>query len=175
TLQSLLNIINLNHHKLLDCDKNSNLLIYLCGHGNQEFLKIKYREAIYTDDFSRCINNLSQRVNKILVIVDTCHAFSFVPKKIPSNVFYIATSKMDEPSVSSNYSNKLGVYCVDNFMFHLHKLMLNFKMNLVDFCKLFTKEILKSTILTKGSKNFFVGDFFTQKEKIPDESDILEL
>lgn len=160
SVQSLINILNLNHKKLLNCDKKSNLLIYLCGHGNMNFLKVKYREAIFSDDLNRRVRKLAERVGKVFILIDTCQASSFIPKNIPKNVFYLATAMVNEPSIFTYLNNNLGVYCIDNFMYSVYKRGLDLKSNLFDYFKYFDKEIIKSTIVMAGNKKFLISDFF---------------
>ncbi|KAL0263903.1 UNVERIFIED_CONTAM: hypothetical protein PYX00_011029 [Menopon gallinae] len=166
TVQGFLNAVNCNHGKLVDCDKNSNMLIYMCGHGNKGFLKVQYRDAILSSDLNRSICKLAERVNKVLLIVDTCRAESFVSKsRFPQNVFALATSLISEPSVSSFSCSTLGVHCIDNFPYYLYRLTAGVgNIPLKDFFSMFRRSDLLSTIKCSFSQkeSFYLDDFFRQ-------------
>lgn len=166
TVQDFLNAINCNHKKLVDCNKNSNVLVYMCGHGNEGFLKVQYREAILSYDLNSAIMKLADRVGKVLLIVDTCRSASFLPKsRFPKNVFVVATSLVSEPSISSFSNSQLGVHCIDNFPYYLHELTKNIKnMPLDSFFGLFNRDYILSTIKFsfESTELFHFDDFFRQ-------------
>lgn len=166
TVQGFLNAVNCNHDKLVDCDKNSNMLIYMCGHGNEGFLKVQYRDAVLSNDLNRTIGKLAERVNKVLLIIDTCRAESFISKShFPENVFALATSLISEPSVSSFSCSTLGVHCIDNFPYYLYRLAEGAgNMLLKDFFGMFHRKDLLSTIKCSFSQTglFYFDDFFRQ-------------
>lgn len=170
TVQGFLNAVNCNHDKLVNCDKSSNVLIYMCGHGNEGFLKVQYRDAILTNDLSRSIRKLSKRVNKVLLMVDTCRAESFISKnRFPNNVFALSTSLISEPSVSSFLCSTLGVHCIDNFPYYLHKLSKGTRnMPLNDFFSLFDRKDMLSTIKCAFHQTgaFYFNDFFRQSLQV---------
>lgn len=166
TVQGFLNAVNCNHDKLVNCDKSSNVLIYMCGHGNEGFLKVQYRDAILSNDLNRSIRILAERVNKVLLMVDTCRAESFISKGgFPKNVFALSTSLISEPSVSSFSCSTLGVHCIDNFPYYLHKLSQGTKnIPLKDFFSMFDRKNMLSTIKCAFHQAcaFYFDDFFRQ-------------
>lgn len=166
TVQSFLNAVACNHPKLFDCDKSSNVLVYICGHGNDGFLKVQYREAILSGDLHRAVQKLARRAKKVLLVVDTCKSESFISKyKYPKNVFAVATSLISEPSISSFIHSELGVHCVDNFAYYFHEVTANLaNVPLKKFFDMFDRASILSTIKCAFSPSvpFHFDDFFAQ-------------
>ena len=59
--------------KRLDTTKDSNILIYMTGHGGEDFLKFQEQEELTSNDLADALHsmNLSKRYNEIMIIVDT--------------------------------------------------------------------------------------------------------
>ncbi|KAG0441654.1 putative GPI-anchor transamidase [Dictyocoela muelleri] len=57
-----------------------NAIIYLCGHGGEYFLKFQNKECLFSYDLMRAVIQASRNLNKILLIIDTCHAESMIKK-----------------------------------------------------------------------------------------------
>ena len=60
--------------KRLDTDENSNILIFMSGHGGDEFLKFNDKEEVSSWDIADAMDQMvkQHRFNEILFMVDTC-------------------------------------------------------------------------------------------------------
>lgn len=167
TARSVYDALYCNHRKLLDVDSNSNVTIYLTGHGNKKFLKIQYREAIFASDFIRAVGALAGRVRKILVIVDTCNSGSFLDVVVPENVIMVASSLVNESSFSSLFSLELGTHSIDNFIYNFWIITQTYKNESLRLLfGEFNNEKMKSTVNFKAGKSeeFGFSDFFLQND-----------
>lgn len=164
TLNLLLNILRCNHKKMYNLDESSNLFIYLSGHGGDEFLKILDRNFLYKDDLMEAIQYLAKRLNKVLLIVDTCQAETLVDD-LPENVFVISSSKKGEPSISHCVNSRIGCSVIDGLPKIFYDEYVNNQENkfIEDFVKQLTYEKVGSTVKTRGiEQNFYLNDFFKQ-------------
>jgi GPI-anchor transamidase subunit K len=162
-----LNALEGNNSKLKDADDSSNVLVYLCGHGNESFLKFGLGKYITRDDLMCRILRLSARVAKILLIADTCQAEALFDRNaLPDNVFAVSTSTYGEPSISTHSSTTLATSMVDNFAYVFHgKTSGNFdkRIALRDFFTAFDKSDVCSTVTPTQSDGFTYDEFFVQK------------
>ena len=63
-------------NKILQTDENSNVLIYMTGHGGDEFFKFHDMQEISSQDMSYLFREMhaKKRYKEILLVVDTCQA-----------------------------------------------------------------------------------------------------
>lgn len=106
-------------------DANSNLLVYLTGHGGEGFLKFQDTEYLYAEEVGVMFTLLhAQRMyRKALFVVETCHAESLCSSITAPNVACIASSTVAEDSFSHHRDPEIGVEVIDSFTYHtLNKL-----------------------------------------------------
>jgi phosphatidylinositol glycan class K len=75
-------------------DENTNILVYLTGHGGDNFFKFQDGEELMSNDVSSVFSQMYEmkRYNEILFISDTCQAFTMADEiKVP-NVFSVGSS-----------------------------------------------------------------------------------
>lgn len=168
SLQDILLVLK-GKHPLVDFFKNDNVLIYLCGHGSKEFLKFHDKTYLFPGNLLNSIIELSKEVNKLFIILDTCHAESIFfngdgesPLSIIDNICVYVTSLADEESYGVNLDEKLGVYKIDEFMFSL---LISCKeitsnMKLTDFFNLVTEKTKESTHKFLKKVNWKINEFF---------------
>mmetsp|Transcript_19580 Transcript_19580/g.40879 ORF Transcript_19580/g.40879 Transcript_19580/m.40879 type:complete len:410 (+) Transcript_19580:180-1409(+) len=106
--------------KKLNTDKESDLLVYMTGHGGNEFLKFQDDEEIAADDFRDIFKEMRAkgRYGRILFIVDTCQAATLASKLTEDEtpeVFFIGSSMKDENSYAHHSDPYLGVAVIDRF------------------------------------------------------------
>jgi len=89
--------------KRLLSDARSNLLVYITGHGGEDFMKFQNMEEVVSKELSNAVEQLhqQQRYHRLLFLADTCQAASLFRHfhTIP-NVITIGSSKAGESSYS---------------------------------------------------------------------------
>lgn len=88
--------------KRLLSDDRSNILVYMTGHGGDEFLKFQDAEEISAYDLADSFKQMSEkkRYNEILFMIDTCQANTMYSKINSTNILAAGSSKLDESSYS---------------------------------------------------------------------------
>ncbi|KAJ5079788.1 gpi-anchor transamidase [Anaeramoeba ignava] len=104
-------------NKRLFTDSGSNILIYMTGHGGDEFLKFQDTEEITSYELANAIEEMHQnkRYNEIFVMVDTCQAATLFQRIYSPNVIVVGSSRYHENSYSSNSDSDIGISEVDQF------------------------------------------------------------
>lgn len=92
--------------KRLLSDDRSNILVYMTGHGGDEFLKFQDAEEISAYDLADSFKQMSEkkRYNEILFMIDTCQANTMYSKINSTNILATGSSKLDESSYSVKYT-----------------------------------------------------------------------
>ncbi|VDK85895.1 unnamed protein product [Litomosoides sigmodontis] len=160
--------------KRLLSDHQSNVLIYLTGHGGDGFLKFQDSEELTNVDLADAIETMYQgnRYNEMLVIADTCQSESMYQKIYSPNVLATSSSRVGEDSLSYDVDQSIGVYIIDRYtQFTLEflenevkSLMTNRSMN--DYFESCSKSKCLSTVgvrtdlYPKDPKRVRVTDFF---------------
>ncbi|VDN01600.1 unnamed protein product [Thelazia callipaeda] len=103
--------------KRLLTDHQSNVLIYLTGHGGDGFLKFQDSEELTNVDLADAIETMYQgnRYNEMLVIADTCQSESMYQKIYSPNVLATSSSLVGEDSLSYDVDQSIGVYIIDRY------------------------------------------------------------
>ena len=88
--------------KRLLSDASSNVLIYMTGHGGDEFLKFQDNEEISAFDVADAIEQMSEkrRYNKLLFMIDTCQANTMYSKFYSPDIIASGSSALGENSYS---------------------------------------------------------------------------
>ncbi|KAI5151503.1 GPI-anchor transamidase subunit K [Enteropsectra breve] len=165
--QTILNVLYLNDPKLQTLDENDNLTIYICGHGGATMFRVVSAYFIFRDDFMAVLRFLSKRLNKVLLIMDTCKAETLIERsELPENVYAVTTSLSGEESYSHDFIPSLGLNGADSFPYYLYKLLLQLKDRDKSLDALFDeiKKNMDSSTLTHSTKEWKVREFFYQDE-----------
>ena len=103
--------------KSLNLNAESNLLIYVTGHGGDQFFKFQDEEELMAQDISNLMDKLyeEKRFGKALFIADTCQAFTLFDKVTTPNVMALGTSLIDESAYA--HHSKLSFRVEINFIF----------------------------------------------------------
>eukprot|EP00210_Caulerpa_lentillifera_P003356 g3202.t1 len=98
-------------------DERSNILIYITGHGGNEFLKFQGTQDIMAQDLADAIAQMHEkgRYREMLLMIDTCEAETMYSKVQSPNVIAISSSIKGESSYSQPSDPGLGVSLVDRF------------------------------------------------------------
>ena len=107
--------------KRLLSDENSNVLVYLTGHGGDEFLKLQDQQELSAHDISDAFSQMKaqKRYGKLLFISDTCQAATLHKHVRPnSNVVAIGSSRKGESSYSHHSDSSIGLSVIDRFTYY---------------------------------------------------------
>ncbi|MES1919284.1 Nitrogen permease regulator-like 2, variant 3 [Bonamia ostreae] len=115
TVENFIRVLTGRHHrhtpmsKRLNTDGSSNILVYMTGHGGENFLKFRDKEEIQSQDLADAIKQMEiqGRFNEILLVTDTCEAFSLYKSLYSANVIAVASSDVGESSYSVLFPDRL--------------------------------------------------------------------
>ncbi|OWZ22046.1 GPI-anchor transamidase [Phytophthora megakarya] len=105
--------------KKLDTDENSNIFIYMSGHGGDGFLKFQDFEEMSSQDLADSIQEMhvKKRYNEIFFMVDTCQAGSLSNALESPKLVTIGSSQTGENSYAHHSDFELGLSVIDRFTF----------------------------------------------------------
>jgi len=105
--------------KRLLTDSRSNILIYMTGHGGDEFLKFQDVEEISSHDLADAFEQMfeKRRYHEILFMIDTCQANTMFKRFYSPNILAIGSSNFAENSYSHQSDADLGVAVIDRFTY----------------------------------------------------------
>lgn len=153
--------------KRLLSDEGSHILLYMTGHGGDEFLKFQDSEELQSHDLADVVKQMKEkrRFKELLIMVDTCQAATLFNQLHSPGVLAIGSSKKGENSYSHHLDSDIGVSVVDRFTFYT--LAFFEKLNMYDNASLsslfnsFDPNALMSTA-------YYRTDLYQQKlEKVP--------
>lgn len=106
--------------KRLLTDENSNIFIYMTGHGGNEFLKFQDAEEIGSYDIADAFAQMHEmkRYNEIFFMIDTCQANSMYERFYSPNILAVGSSKIDQSSYSHHSDLEIGVAVIDRFTYY---------------------------------------------------------
>jgi phosphatidylinositol glycan class K len=105
---------------VLQSNAQSNLLIYMTGHGGNEFFKFQDHQEITARQLARTLKQLHAlgKYQELLLVVDTCQAFSMaahiIRESVP-NVTVVASSLHEESSYADRSDGDLGVAVTERY------------------------------------------------------------
>jgi phosphatidylinositol glycan class K len=108
--------------KRLLSDADSNVLIYLTGHGGNNFLKFQDNEELNAQDVRDALQQMwvQKRYKSMLFMLDTCQAgtlFRELNSEDTPNVVTIGSSQLGQSSYSYQNDMALGVSLADRFTY----------------------------------------------------------
>ncbi|KAG5362242.1 GPI-anchor transamidase [Yarrowia sp. C11] len=106
--------------KRLLTDENSNVFIYMTGHGGNEFLKFQDAEEIGAFDIAHAFAQMweKKRYNELFFMIDTCQANTMYSRFYSPNILAVGSSKYDESSYSHHADVDVGVAVIDRFTYY---------------------------------------------------------
>ncbi|KAL5267688.1 hypothetical protein ACHWQZ_G004659 [Mnemiopsis leidyi] len=160
--------------KRLMSDENSNILVYLTGHGGDGFLKFQDTEEMNALELSDVFQQMHEkkRYNELFFMIDTCQAGSMVlPIKSP-NIIGVGSSTVGQDSLSHHGDHEIGVYVIDRFTYFtldfLEKVQPNSRATLNDLFRVYSTAEIRSTpqysnfnlFKTRRPGDVLITDFF---------------
>ena len=106
--------------KRLLSNSGSNILIYMTGHGGDEFLKFQDAEEISAFDLADAFGQMweGRRYNEVLFMVDTCQANTMFSKFYAPGVIATGSSDLGQSSYSHHADNDVGVAVIDRYTYY---------------------------------------------------------
>ncbi|KAL7069380.1 peptidase C13 family protein [Cryptosporidium serpentis] len=107
-------------HKRLLTDFNSNIFMFLTGHGGEEFLKFQDYEEITSQDIAYALElmQVQNRYKRILIFSDTCQAGTLHKRFYSKGVISLGCSGINENSYSHHFDRDIGVAVIDRFSYY---------------------------------------------------------
>ncbi|PWN30342.1 hypothetical protein BDZ90DRAFT_225203 [Jaminaea rosea] len=123
TVEALIRLLTGRHppslpaSKRLLSDSSSNVLLYLTGHGGEDFLKFQDAEELGAWDLADALGQMDakRRYHELLFIIDTCQANSMYSKIYSPNVIAVGSSQVGQNSYSHHTDADLGIALIDRF------------------------------------------------------------
>lgn len=106
--------------KRLLSDEGSHILLYMTGHGGDEFLKFQDSEELQSHDLADVVKQMKEkhRFKELLIMVDTCQASTLFSQLHSPGVLAIGSSMKGQNSYSHHLDPDVGVSVVDRFTFY---------------------------------------------------------
>ena len=106
--------------KRLLTDDRSNILVYMTGHGGNEFLKFQDAEEISAFDLADAFWQMweKKRYHELLFMIDTCQANTMYSKFYSPNIIATGSSEIDQSSYSHHADNDIGVAVIDRYTYY---------------------------------------------------------
>ena len=107
------------HSKRLMTNSQSNVLIYLTGHGGNEFLKFQDSEEISSYDIAHAFEQMyeKKRYHELLFMIDTCQANTMYEAFDTPGVLATGSSAKDQSSYSHHADQDVGVAVIDRWTY----------------------------------------------------------
>ncbi|CAD7701930.1 unnamed protein product [Ostreobium quekettii] len=137
--------------KRLLSDQGSNVLVYITGHGGNEFLKFQDNEELMAQDLADAVAQMHEkgRYREMLFIADTCQASTLFSRFDSPNILTMASSKKDESSYSHHNDRDVGVSVIDRFTYHtlefLEQVDMRSSVTLQNLFGIYRQDLLRST------------------------------
>ena len=112
-------------------DADSNVLVYMTGHGGDEFLKFQDSEEIHSADIAAAFQQMHEkgRYKNLFFVIETCQANTLYNRFRSPNILALGAAKKGQNSLSRDSSPEVGVSLIDRFtyevlnFFHYHAKM----------------------------------------------------
>ena len=107
------------HSKRLMTGPQSNILIYMTGHGGNEFLKFQDSEEISSFDLADAFEQMyeKKRYHEMLFLIDTCQANTMYSALYSPGVLATGSSARDQSSYSHHADQDVGVAVIDRWTY----------------------------------------------------------
>ncbi|GMM30766.1 GPI-anchor transamidase [Martiniozyma asiatica (nom. inval.)] len=163
--------------KRLLTDENSNIFIYMTGHGGDEFLKFQDAEEISSYDIADAFEQMHEkkRYNEIFFMIDTCQANTMYSKFYSPNVLACGSSELGESSYSHHSDVEIGVAVIDRFTYYNleflenitvdSSLTINDLFNSYNFDDIHSNAGVRTDLFNRNLSDVLITDFFGNVQK----------
>ncbi|KAI8825245.1 peptidase C13 family-domain-containing protein [Fimicolochytrium jonesii] len=158
--------------KRLLTDDRSNILVYMTGHGGEEFLKFQDAEEISSYDIADAFGQMHEksRYHEIFFMIDTCQAASMYKQIYSPNIIAAASALTGQNSYSHHLDPEIGVAVIDRFTYYnletLERLQNGAQDTLQELFQTYSVSAIASTpgirtdLYPRGTQKALVTDFF---------------
>ncbi|KAK2780032.1 glycosylphosphatidylinositol anchor biosynthesis [Onygenales sp. PD_12] len=107
--------------KRLGSDAGSNVLVYMTGHGGDQFLKFQDSEEIGAWDLADAFGQMweKKRYHELLFMIDTCQANTMYTHLYSPNIIATGSSALDQSSYSHHADSDVGVAVIDRWTYYI--------------------------------------------------------
>ncbi|KAK9705585.1 hypothetical protein RND81_07G068200 [Saponaria officinalis] len=107
TVENVLRVLTRRHENAVP----SHILLYMTGHGGNEFLKFQDSEELQSHDLADAVKQMKEkrRFKELLIMVDTCKAATLFNQLESPGVLAIGSSLNGENSYSHHLDSDVGV------------------------------------------------------------------
>lgn len=101
----------------LQSDRDSHILIYLTGHGGDQFFKFQDVEELLATEIASTLDQMHRDglYGQVLLVADTCQAFTLGDKITAPNVTVIGSSLRDESSYAHHSDMEIGLASIERY------------------------------------------------------------
>lgn len=102
---------------LNNLNENSRLMIYLAGHGGDQFFKFQDEEELMAQDIANLMDRMfeEKKFGSALFIAETCQAFTLFDKLTTPNVMAFGTSLTGESAYAHHADKDLGIAIIERW------------------------------------------------------------
>eukprot|EP00756_Hemistasia_phaeocysticola_P053652 Hpha_TRINITY_DN29608_c0_g1::TRINITY_DN29608_c0_g1_i1::g.165192::m.165192/K05290/PIGK; phosphatidylinositol glycan, class K len=165
--------------KRMDSDTGSNVMVFMTGHGGEEFLKFQDATEINSQDLRDAFSQMWTigRYHSLLFMVETCQAASLLNAFTAPNIIAIGSSMLGENSYSHHNDDKIGLAVIDRWTYYLleylQPLSQESEDSLLDLFSSFTYHKLHSNAYWTSShktplSRIRITDFFSVRLRVKD-------
>ncbi|PGH15917.1 hypothetical protein AJ79_02084 [Helicocarpus griseus UAMH5409] len=107
--------------KRLGSDAGSNVLVYMTGHGGDQFLKFQDSEEIGAWDLADAFGQMweKKRYHELLFMIDTCQANTMYTHFYSPNIIATGSSALSQSSYSHHADSDVGVAVIDRWTYYI--------------------------------------------------------
>jgi phosphatidylinositol glycan class K len=109
--------------RVLHTNSSSNIMIYVTGHGGDQFFKFQDEEELMAQDIASGLDqlHLRQKYNQVLFLADTCQAFTLSDKITAPNVYALGTSLRGENAYAHHSDRDVGLSVIERWTYQMLK------------------------------------------------------
>jgi len=176
SVDNFLNVLRQRHppgtplNKQLRSDSESLVFVYMNGHGGNGYHKLQDTHVISDHEFAKAVEELYAKngFKEMLILSDSCGAFTIFDNLEVPNIFMIGSSSKDEKSYSYGRDPHIGLAKTDEFSFKTYEFGKEYKDATIEqYMSIMDPEVLrghpmtKSTFPKKKAKDFLLSDFIS--------------
>jgi phosphatidylinositol glycan class K len=157
----------------LQSNENSSVILYLTGHGGDQFLKFHDSEELGSPELGAAISTMHARgrYGELLLMLDTCQAATMTEHIASPNVLSLASCQRGENSYAMHGDPAVGVSTVDRFTAAVLNFFATFRGrgSLRDLSLSLEPQVLRSHAVlgnhsfSRGPEEVLCSDFFAAR------------